>query len=239
VAFLVAGRKLGKQNWHDERFRLLSGVGKSYPDPIEVTLVESLEEDWYRPGSSGVLRWLDTAAEDRRYAQLRRALRFFTQHHEPIMQESREHLPPEAEGTAYEALFAYMGQQRDSDSSLRHAAQSRIDIITGSRALHPILTGTRRTTAIVAPNDALASSVITTWLNACGLAVPRDISLIGFDNQTRDLVKRVTSVDPGFTNLAYSAAAAITGSGRIARTRRGDCAVSPFVVDRGGVGHMR
>ena len=65
----------------------------------------------------------------------------------------------------------------------------------------------RRPTAIFAANDVMATAVIDTARNLAGLCLPRDLSVIGFDNTPlgATLGYALTSVDQNIEMMAAQA----------------------------------
>jgi DNA-binding LacI/PurR family transcriptional regulator len=93
-------------------------------------------------------------------------------------------------------------------------------------------------TAIVAPRDYTAARYFYR-LTHHGVRVPRDISLIAFDNSAHAQPVGITSVDFGFNHLGYSAFHLILRDIPVARTRAQAVPGKASVVRRSTVGIVR
>ncbi len=90
-------------------------------------------------------------------------------------------------------------------------------------------------TAIIAPNDMIAHKLYL-WLKATKVSVPREISLLSFDNHwfLQDLP--ITSVDFGYGYLGFAAFHSIVQDVSIKKGVSGDVAAAPRIVHRGTLG---
>lgn len=95
-----------------------------------------------------------------------------------------------------------------------------------------------RATAIVAPRDYTAVRYLYR-LRHYGLDVPREISLISFDNSAHAQPTGITSVDFGFNHLGYSAFHLILKDVPVARTRAQAVPGKASVVRRSTVESVR
>ncbi len=93
----------------------------------------------------------------------------------------------------------------------------------------------RNVTAWIAPRDQTAYHLFW-WMQAAGLNVPEDLSLISFDNRN---ARGVSSVDFGFGYLGYAAFHSIFGIINLRRSRGGNIPNRPFLLDRGTIGKPR
>jgi len=93
-------------------------------------------------------------------------------------------------------------------------------------------------TAIIAPNDVTAHYIYL-WLQAMQIVIPRDISLISFDNHwfLQDLP--ITSVDFGYGYLGFAAFHTIVGDVDISKGPANAIAAQPRVVHRGTINTPR
>lgn len=69
-----------------------------------------------------------------------------------------------------------------------------------------------------------------------GFRIPRDISLLSFDNQPPLQISPVSSVDFGMGYLGYSAFHYLFGVLPVKHERNGDIASTPHIVNRGSTG---
>jgi DNA-binding transcriptional regulator YhcF (GntR family) len=89
-------------------------------------------------------------------------------------------------------------------------------------------------TAMIALNDRLAREYYF-WFDALGVAIPRDFSLISFDNIPESVFFPITTIDFGFTRLGYCAAHIIIGDIPVHAGTNGVVNSVCTVVDRGSV----
>jgi hypothetical protein len=95
-----------------------------------------------------------------------------------------------------------------------------------------------RITALIVPNDQ-DSFRVHRWLQLAGVAVPRYVSVISFDNYHRFAFVPVSTIDFGFGYLGYMAFHAIMGDIPVRKSRYGDVASRPHVSHRGSLGVPR
>lgn len=93
----------------------------------------------------------------------------------------------------------------------------------------------KNVTAWIAPRDQTAHHLFW-WMQAAGLNVPEDLSLVSFDNRN---ARGVSSVDFGFGYLGYAAFHSIFGIIDLRRSRGGNIPNRSFLLDRGTVGMPR
>jgi len=92
-----------------------------------------------------------------------------------------------------------------------------------------------RPTALVALNDIMAWEYYL-WFSALGIEIPRDLSIISFDNMAPAAPMPISSVDWGFRRLGYLAAHILIGDIPVSADRNGNIAGKCFVNDHGSVG---
>ncbi|MBD3319710.1 MAG: GntR family transcriptional regulator, partial [Chitinivibrionales bacterium] len=111
-------------------------------------------------------------------------------------------------------------------------------VLKESIAAAHILSTTKGVTALIAPNDMIASEQFI-WMRTHSVAIPSECSLISFDNAPFIAAFPVSTVDFGFSRLGYLAAHVfiddIPVSGGTAGALAGRCAV----IDRGSIGFCR
>jgi hypothetical protein len=88
-------------------------------------------------------------------------------------------------------------------------------------------------TAIIAPNDMIGRSYLSV-LHLLGCEIPRDISIVSFDNWFRFSFFPLTTIDFGLASLGYRALHILLGD-TPGIERDHDIAASPYVEDRGSV----
>jgi len=89
-------------------------------------------------------------------------------------------------------------------------------------------------TAIVAPNDRIAHEIYL-LLQRADVRVPREISMVGFDNIPEGVIFPLSTVDFGFARLGYFAAHSFIGDIPVRPNRDGNLAGICTLVDRGSV----
>jgi DNA-binding FadR family transcriptional regulator len=97
------------------------------------------------------------------------------------------------------------------------------------------LVSRRDITAILAPNQLLAVNYYH-WLTYVGVQVPRDMSLVAYDNHVTYHPYPISAIDFGFDHLGYSAAHLLIGDLPVKADRWGNIANRPAFVDRGSLG---
>jgi len=116
---------------------------------------------------------------------------------------------------------------------LPSALKETVDFLRQAIIAAPILEN-RSLTALIAPSDKAGRKYIQI-LKTCGYQIPRDLSVIGFDNWFRYSFYQLTTVDFGFSSLGYKAFHAIMGDtlavACISRKMPGE----PRIVDNGSV----
>lgn len=90
-------------------------------------------------------------------------------------------------------------------------------------------------TAMIALNDRLAREYFF-WFDALGVVMPKDFSLISFDNIPESVFYPITTIDFGFARLGYRAAHIMIGDTPVHAGRNGVINSVCTVVDRGSVG---
>jgi hypothetical protein len=90
-------------------------------------------------------------------------------------------------------------------------------------------------TIVIAPNDWHAANLILAS-RLLGVRIPRDISLISFDNDPLTAHYPITTVDLGLTRLAYRVAHLFIGDIPTAADHNRNMISEPFMSDRGSVG---
>ena len=89
-------------------------------------------------------------------------------------------------------------------------------------------------TAIIALNDRMAREYYLR-LRECGVRVPRDVSMISFDNIPESLLVPVSTVDFGFGGLGYGAAHLFIGDLLMKADAEGNVPGRCVIIERGSV----
>jgi len=89
--------------------------------------------------------------------------------------------------------------------------------------------------AIVALNDRLAAHLYL-YIRALGLSIPRDVSIISFDNEPLSTLLPISTIDFGFARLGYLAAHLYVGDIPLRAGRTGELGGVPNLVNRGSLG---
>ncbi|MBD3392460.1 MAG: GntR family transcriptional regulator [Chitinivibrionales bacterium] len=147
------------------------------------------------------------------------------------------------------------------DTTDRDIFQALAGIRSGLSSKHPDLRGARferlfgrellsrtptlsallsdpKLTAIIAGNEWLAITYYY-WLTRAGISIPRDLSIVGFDNYRRFMQHPSATLDLKLDELGYLAAHLFIGDVPIRRDRRGNVAARPEFIDRGAIGPAR
>jgi len=90
-------------------------------------------------------------------------------------------------------------------------------------------------TALIALNDHMAREYYY-WFTAAGLHIPKDFSIISFDNLFASMFFPITTIDFGFERLGYQAAHIIIGDIPIRANRYGNIPGPCTLIDRGSLG---
>jgi DNA-binding GntR family transcriptional regulator len=93
-------------------------------------------------------------------------------------------------------------------------------------------------TAILAPNQWLAVNYLE-WLRVSGIQVPREISLISFDNYYSQSRYPITVIDPRIGDLGYKSAHVLIKDIAVKTDRVGRIVSNPKLIDRGSLGIPR
>jgi len=106
------------------------------------------------------------------------------------------------------------------------------DVVRYTRSMRSLLD--QGMTALVAMND-WAASMQYRWCRSAGIMVPRDLSMVSFDNHPESEFLPITTIDFGFSRLGYHAAHAIMGDLPVPADREGDIAGQCMFINRGSV----
>jgi DNA-binding LacI/PurR family transcriptional regulator len=93
-------------------------------------------------------------------------------------------------------------------------------------------------TALIALSDRMAREYHF-WLKSVGIAVPENLSIVSFDNSPDSIAFPISTVDFGFSSLAYQAAHLFVGDIRVQADRLGNIASRPRLLERGSLGLPR
>ncbi len=111
----------------------------------------------------------------------------------------------------------------------RHTAGTLLSL---SHVLVPLIRD-MNVTALIAPNDHWASAIYS-WLSAARVRIPKDISIISFDNHIRYRGVPVSTVDMGYGTLGYTTFQTFLSSDNVKKAP--SAIVSrPFTVLRGSI----
>lgn len=120
-------------------------------------------------------------------------------------------VPPAERLLGYRDALAEAGIA--ADASLERAVENTVS--GGSDAMASLLAAAQPPTAVVAASDELAFGVLST-LRGAGLAVPDDISVVGYDNHALADAVGLTTMDHGVADqgrlAAHAVLAALAGS---------------------------
>jgi len=145
---------------------------------------------------------------------------------EPFWDQLNEAPRPFLQGAA--DLLLRAGPGRPSDLSPRRALLDRTPSMTGLIRRH-------RPTAFIGMGDGLTREYYF-WFQAAGISIPRDMSMISFDNMTVSLFIPVSTVDFGLARLGYLAAHLLIGDIAVRADRHGFVPGPCALVNRGSIG---
>jgi DNA-binding LacI/PurR family transcriptional regulator len=184
-----------------------------------------------------VRAWESAAWVKRRTALIRECARkrsmeiIAATHSEPFWDISGGLTDPAHLGDCYSRILRHAGSN-DAGRPVRPAPSSE-DVLRNSPSMADLMR--RGITAIIALNDWLAHQHFI-WCHAAGLRVPRQISIISFDNDPITRVFPISTVDFGFSRLGYLAARILCGAESPHADRDGNVPGVCTVVNRGSVG---
>ncbi len=125
-----------------------------------------------------------------------------------------------------------LGNEVTPANSVGESARLALDFVLGGLGVKD-----NKPSAIIVPNDKYAGECLHV-LKLLGYSIPDDMSLISFDNQENVTIGYVSTVDPGFRELARQAIHAILGDIPTRADKNGVITSRPVVVDRGTVKQM-
>ncbi|MBD3390465.1 MAG: GntR family transcriptional regulator [Chitinivibrionales bacterium] len=136
--------------------------------------------------------------------------------------------------SAVDKAYAEAGLSRGNRSAakLDRMASGKLKALLPSMSE---LTDRHHVTAIISPNQRFAVSHYY-WLKYSGVAVPKRLSLIAFDD--RPVLSRhpITTVGWRFAQIGYKAAHVFIDDIPVRTDRRGNLTAPPLLIDRGSVG---
>lgn len=98
--------------------------------------------------------------------------------------------------------------------------------------------GTKQPTAIIAPNDNIAQEIFL-LLYTFGIRIPRDISLISFDNVGTSRYFPISTVDFGLSTVGFKVAHLFIGDMAVPVDRHGTVHTRCTLLDRGSLAEAR
>jgi hypothetical protein len=144
-------------------------------------------------------------------------------------------------GLRYRSIIARLGGYRRRTRDRRRGGPKTDDqILLEMLRVTPIMLSImdRTPSAVIVPSDAYAMATYH-WLVAAGYRIPRDLSLISFDNSSLVRPWPVSSIDFGFGHLGYQAFHAIIGDLPVKSDAKGDVCARAMVQHYGSVGPAR
>jgi DNA-binding LacI/PurR family transcriptional regulator len=138
-----------------------------------------------------------------------------------------------------EDLLARIAEKKDRhpSSAVTSARPSREDIIAYMPFLAKLITEDG-ITAIVGSNDYYSCQFYV-WLSYLNINVPRDISLISFDNSALIRQYPIATVDWGYAHMAYCAVHILVGDIPIAHNSEKVMYSKTRLIDRGSLAQAR
>jgi len=139
--------------------------------------------------------------------------------------------------TASEDFFQRIQRVLGINARLALRGKERVSIQSALRKNTPSLTSLidAGVTSLIAPNDHVAQ-LLYWWLVTAGIEIPKEMSVISFDNSLELTGMPITTIDFGFSRLGYLAAHVFIGDIPVKKGADGSVPGICTVVDRGSVG---
>ncbi len=192
-------RPAGETGWVAVRGNMLAQIGREMLHPVHVLQIQPGGNYEEKSAAFPLREKLETFCD--RYPAFDRRFRALM---EEVGATPNQDLLP-LENDYYDSLAALMQfiRKRGEGGGFpgRHGSTARLARIT------PMMIAVleqRDVTAVVVPRDIYALRCIQ-WLEIAGIQVPRDMSVISFDNSFHRNPTSLASVDPGFNHLGYQA----------------------------------
>ncbi len=166
--------------------------------------------------------------------RLCRAIDLFRNHPNDILRNTGfDDVGSEKDGEFY-ALIRFFKARREGTLSSRAPYYSQASLIALSFRLTPALSNPA-IDAIIAPRDTVAEPYLR-WFQELRVRLGHAISLMSFDNHFRYSFLPLTTVDPGFGDLAHRAFHILYQDMPARASRDHDIPIRPYVVNNGSVG---
>jgi DNA-binding LacI/PurR family transcriptional regulator len=158
----------------------------------------------------------------------------------PLAPEPWDNWPDTSDNEIFDVLSDIRIENRKKHAALHGARFEHAlgkDLLRRTPTLQTLLAGSQ-VTAIIAANEWLAITYFY-WLKYAGLSIPRDLSIIGFDNHRRFMQHPTATLDLKLDELGYLAAHLLIGDIPVRHDRKGNVAAQPQFIDRGALGPAR
>jgi len=129
------------------------------------------------------------------------------------------------------AITDYVALQRASWSTSRPRTNVS-DVVRATPSMAKLCD--KGVTAIVALNDWLAHQIFV-WCHLAGIDIPRDMSIVSFDNDPVATTYSISTIDFGYARLGYLTARLLCGSRLAEADREGAIPSVPTIVNHGSV----
>lgn len=220
-------------DWQERRFEFLRAEGACLSPPLSVELLKPDDiPQWRHPVTEGVVDRLEVLKQTfgRRIPEV---LREFRKLHGKIEDEYGDAaFTEEIRGCPDEDFFAFSRAVLGLGCSPIENLESEALAIWTLLQFQPVLLDPEK--VVIAPRDGFMNTVFR-QLSPIGSSVLEKFSFISFDNHIRYSFQAFTSLDFGFSELAYQAFHLILRDLPTRETRDGVMASVPYVVDRGSV----
>ncbi len=227
----------GNMNWQKERMRIITHLAGRFNPPIEVYgHVFPTGDAWLNPSNSEKITQMLEKARQVRNPVVQKAFKNIEARRSSILR--RYPLPPEISHRLSRAAQPVVALASVGPGKRTHPEDSSIRVIWSVTDMFPLLTD-HRFTALIVPNDQLASEEYIPHCSLLGITLPEDFSMISFDCREPSVFIPPTTVDFGFGGLGYAAFHVLLGDIPTGRSARGVISSRAVVVDRGTVGAPR
>lgn len=218
--------------WVLERENSLRKVCEKF-DGIKFFSYQASPHEWKYPENENVFRTIDSIIS-LNLPIVNKSIEFLLENKNELISKYQDYY--DAKGHKYDGIAA-ISSTPDSIQKIDKIYYPSLSIVHAAISLYPVFK--EDITAVIAPNDLSARGMHYSWIRNLGIKIPKDLSIISFDNFYRYYPFPLTTVDPGFNSLGYAAFHTIIGDIPIEKDRRNQIWAKPEVVNKGSVAMPR
>ncbi len=224
-------------DWQKNRMDILARQAEEFSPPMEVYgYLFPTGDVWLNPSDSERISGIVEKAMRVENPVVQKAFEYIESQRSSILRHfplppNLRRMLPHAVQPVVALASAKSNERSDSEDMHIRAVWSVTDIL-------PLLTD-ERFTALIVPNDQLATEEYVPYFKLLGLRLPADFSMVSFDCREPSVFVPPTTVDFGFGGLGYAAFHVLLGDIPTGRSARGIISSRAVVVDRGTVGAPR